>query len=395
MFSKIQDIISIINYTVFTIVLIASAFVGSNNTEVLFLYFFFLLSYTIRRYFFSEKESKNKIKSLLLLTEIILVFGINHYSKSYVTLALYIFLIDDVILSFRKVEKYLYILIIYFTNIVSAFLILKTRYDLFIIFVLITIPAYIVFCIIFFLISYLLKQNEIIEKSLKEVTVKKLEKDSIYADLDKAYKKVETMAASNERNRIAREIHDTVGHTLTTVLVELEASKRLIDRDLELSKKKLTLAQEQVRKGLNNIRNSVRLLEQGQEIVDFYSALDALIAEFETHSEVVLRSYIKRDKELDDDMKRVIYRCLQEGLTNGIRHGKSTAFLFKLYSDEEHLFFSLEDNGVGAAVITPGFGIRAMKDRVEELKGSLETECKEGEGFSLYIKLPLEGGQVS
>jgi len=395
MFSKIQDIISIINYIVFTIVLIASALIGSNNTEVLFFYFFFLSSYTIRRYFFSEKESKNKIKTLFLVIETILVFLINHYSKSYVTLALYIFLIDDVILSFRKVEKYIYISIIYFTNIVSAFLLLKTSYNILIIFVLISIPVYIIFCIIFLLINYLLHQNEIIERSLKEVTVKKLEKDSIYTDLDKAYKKVETMTASNERNRIAREIHDTVGHTLTTVLVELEASKRLADRDIELSKKKLILAQEQVRKGLNDIRNSVRLLEQGKEIVDFYSALDALIAEFETHSDVVVRSYIKRHKALNDDMKRAIYRCLQEGLTNGIRHGKSTAFLFKLYRDDAHLFFSLEDNGVGAPIITPGFGIRAMKDRVEELNGSLETESKEGEGFSLYIKLPLEGGQIS
>jgi signal transduction histidine kinase len=353
------------------------------------------MSYTIRRYFFSDKESRSGIKSLLLFMDIAFVFIINYYSRSYVSLVLYIFLIDDVILTFRKIEKYIYIPIIYFSNIASALLILNTKYDIFFIFVLGTIPVYIIFCIIFFLINYLLKQNEIIEKSLKEVTIKKLEKDAIYSDLDSAYKKVEIMTASNERNKIAREIHDIVGHTLTTVLVELEAAKRLIDKDKTLSMEKLSLAQEQVRKGLNDIRSSVRLLEKGQEIIDFYSALEALISDVQIHSEVVVRSYIEREIELNDKMKRVIYRCLQEGLTNGIRHGKSTAFLFKLYCKDNYLYFSLEDNGVGAAAITPGFGIRAMKERVKELKGTLNTESVDGEGLSLYIKLPLEGGQVT
>ncbi|EFG86294.1 histidine kinase [Clostridium carboxidivorans P7] len=255
-------------------------------------------------------------------------------------------------------------------------------------YILIALPIFIVVYIIFFLINYLLKQTSIIEDNLRDITIKKLEKDLLYANLKLAYERVEAMTALKERNRIARDIHDTVGHTLTTVLIQLEASKRLINKDTDTALEKLGLAQSQVRKGLNNIRNSVRVLESGNDILDFYSEIHSIIKETEKHSEVVIKSQIDENISFEKSQEKVILSAFLEGLTNGMKHGKSSAFLLKIYEKNENIFFSLEDNGIGSDIITPGFGLRAMRDRILELNGNIHVSSKANEGFGLYISFP-------
>ncbi|WP_326512902.1 sensor histidine kinase [Clostridium intestinale] len=392
---RVKDIITIVDYIVFTIILIILAFLSGSNFLLLITYLLFLTCFTIRTYFCYEKE-REIAKNILLILEVMIIWFINYSSKSFVAMILYLFLVDSIIVNFNKKQGYMYSVLVYLMNFLSAIIMLKDKINLIPVFILVTMPIYIIFIIIFKLINYLLFQNKIIEESLKEITVKKIEKDEVYGHLSEAYEKVELMTANSERNKIAREIHDTVGHTLTTVLVEMEASRRLMDKDIIKAKEKLSLAQEQVRKGLNDIRSSVRILEQGKEIMDFWGSLKTFIAECEMHSDIIVKSHIDSDMNVYDSGKKVIYRALQEGLTNGIRHGKSTAFIFKLFERDNSINFSLEDNGIGAVALTKGFGLRSMEERVKELGGQLNIYSEEGEGFSIYIKLPLvEGGKIN
>lgn len=392
---RVKDIITIVDYIVFTIILIILAFLSGSNFLLLITYLLFLTCFTIRTYFCYEKE-KEIAKNILLILEVMIIWFINYISKSFVAMVLYLFLVDSIIINFNKKQGYMYSVLVYLMNFLSAIIMLKEKINVIPVFILVTVPIYIIFIIIFKLINYLLFQNKIIEESLKEITVKKIEKDEVYSHLSEAYEKVELMTANSERNKIAREIHDTVGHTLTTVLVEMEASKRLMDKDIIKAKEKLSLAQEQVRKGLNDIRSSVRILEQGKEIMDFWGSLKTFIAECEMHSDIIVKSHMDSDVNVYDSGKKVIYRALQEGLTNGIRHGKSTAFIFKLFERDNSINFSLEDNGIGAVALTKGFGLRSMEERVKELGGQLDIYSEEGEGFSIYIKLPLvEGGKIN
>jgi signal transduction histidine kinase len=259
--------------------------------------------------------------------------------------------------------------------------------------VLLLLPVYLTIFIMFYLINYLLRQNEIIEASLTNITIQNIEKDNLYENLKEAYSKIEGITRLRERNKIAAEIHDTVGHTLTTVLVEIEAAKRLMTKDAEASKEKLELAQGQVRKGLNDIRGSVRVLEKGEELLSFNESLEALIEDTEKHSEVVIQRSIDNRIRVPKDLEEVMFSALMEGLSNGIRHGKSTAFLFKLSMDEElkKIIFLLQDNGRGASIISPGFGLRAMRARVREFDGELEIKSDQGDGFSLEIVFSVIG----
>ena len=200
---------------------------------------------------------------------------------------------------------------------------------------------------------------------------------------------MEEITVLRERNRIAREIHDTVGHTLTTVLLELEAGERLIPIEPAAATTKLKLAKGQIRKGLNDIRNSVEMLKSGKEMMDFISAVKLLIHETMLHGDIYIKYLIGELPPLTPQQEKTMYHALQEGLTNGIRHGKSTAFLFNLAQSGDWIEFSLQDNGVGSQQIVPGFGLTTMKERVKDLGGIFNIHSIPGEGCLIRVSLPL------
>lgn len=400
---RIKSAVIVTNYSIILLSMIFNSIYNSPDwLPIMFLYFVFLVSYSFRTFFlyrFTYEYSLEKRRSLIILLtyaiDILLILLINSLNFSLMTIVLFLLLLEDLVLNQQKTLTGIIGLVVLFTTYSTtvAIHIMNGDTGKAIAQILISLPVFLVVYIIFFLIHYLLRQTEIIESALKDITVKKLEKDVLYNDLRAAYERVEGMAALKERNKIAREIHDTVGHTLTTVLVEIEAGKRLIQKDGELALTKLNLAQSQVRKGLNEIRSSVRMLEKGEDILNFQADLASIIAETEKHSEVAIQAQIDEDIKLTRPQEKVILSALLEGLANGIRHGKSTAFLVKLLRNDQRVIFSLEDNGMGAHLVTPGFGLRAMKERISELEGTLEISSRIGEGFALTISLPYSANR--
>ncbi|MFL0249292.1 sensor histidine kinase [Clostridium neuense] len=382
-----------INYSILILVMIINCLYNSNKwIYIISLYLILITFYTVSTFFIYNARYKNfnLIRSFAYCVQIITIFLINRFDDTSLSTVLYLFILADTILNESIIYGVFSTFIFYAVSSTSIFYKLYYNIGRAVIVMILYLPVYAVVYVIFFLIKRLLKQNKIIEENLKDITIKKLEKDTMYNELKSAYDRVEEMTALKERNRIAREIHDTVGHTLTTVLVEMEACKRLIDKKPELAREKLNLAEGQVRKGLNSIRASVRVLESGEDIMDFYSDIKSIINETEKHSEVIIKAQIDDNINLTKAQEKVILSALLEGLTNGIKHGKSTAFLFKLYIGGYEIRFSLEDNGRGTDIFVPGFGIRAMMERVKELKGKLNISSKSNEGFGIYINFPMK-----
>ncbi|WP_081312546.1 MULTISPECIES: sensor histidine kinase [Clostridium] len=383
-----------INYGMFVIIMIMDCLYNYNKwIPIITLYLIFMTLYTINAFALHNvpiKVRRNRLAFFLLYSiEVSLIFIINRIDTTIISNSLYFFIIADIVID----ETYIWSIICSFILCtISSIAILNKPYDKGTIVILImgSFLILVIVYLIFFLINRLLNQNLLIQESLKDATIKKMEKDSMYDDLRVAYEKVETMTALKERNRIAREIHDTVGHTLTTVLVEIEACKRLMAKDnIEKSLEKLDLAQGQVRKGLNSIRESVRILEKGNEIMDFYSELKSIAAETEKHSGVIIKFQVDESIKFSEDQKKVIISTFVEGLTNGIKHGNSTAFLLKIYRENERAYFSLENNGKASDVIVPGFGLRAMKGRAEEIGADFSVLSKSGEGFGIYLSFEV------
>lgn len=246
-------------------------------------------------------------------------------------------------------------------------------------------PAYLMVMIILLLLKYITDVNKNLSEAQKELNIKNIQLNEAYNNMKEAYRKNEDYLIMKEKNKLAREIHDTVGHTLTTALVEMEASQVLNTDNRSLASQKLELAIKQVRKGLNEVRNSVSALNNDIE-KDYYKCLTELIEDTKKHTGIAVRCDIDDISSESNELKKCIYRSLQEGMTNSIRHGEATALLFKLKYEGDYLNFSLEDNGKGCSYYRKGFGINAMEERVREFSGKLEIMTEPGEGFNIYIK---------
>lgn len=197
------------------------------------------------------------------------------------------------------------------------------------------------------------------------------------------------MSVLEERSRIAGDIHDIVGHTLTTTVIQIEAGKRLIEKDRTRALEKFELSQELVRNGLQEIRRATQIDQEDDKQFIFPDALYRLITETETHAGVKIDATIASLPSLTLSQKKFIYHALQEGITNGIRHGKSNHFIFSLERRSMLLHFTLWDNGTGTDAIQYGFGLTTMQNRAKKLNGHITITSQRGKGYRLSIQLPV------
>ncbi|ACB84338.1 sensor histidine kinase [Natranaerobius thermophilus] len=385
---NISDILTLIGFLF--------AFLGTitqspeHQIEILILSFLLASSFLARSYTVSDKiQVIHRYEVPLIIFEIMIVTIIMYFDQSGASQIYYFILIADAVLYFSIKFALSLTLLIFLAFMINAWIALwpeMTLNDILVIGLLNGI-GYIFVFLITYLVKHQVNQRNFINETLKELEYKNKK-------LEESQKQLENMAVIKERNRIAHDIHDTVGHTLTTVLVGTEAAKRLIDKDPELAKEKLSLAQDQVRKGLNNIKNSIKDIKDHNEIIDFNSAVNNLIHETEQQTDIEIDCHISvSEDQISQTKQKVILRALQEGLTNGIKHGNSTYFKFNLIEDQEYIYFDLEDNGTGSEDKDMGFGLNFMKDRVEELGGSLTANSKQDGGFILSIEIPVEEGE--
>lgn len=197
-----------------------------------------------------------------------------------------------------------------------------------------------------------------------------------------------------ERNRIAYEMHDVVGHTLTAAIVQLEATKKLAAREGGVPVDKLDLLNGLVRKALDDIRKAVRLLKSEEPALSLEASMRELIQYTEDTMEIQVDTMIEVPSGLGKLMEQVLYHALQEGLTNGIRHGRCSRFRFTLRTAGETLQFRLVSDGEPYGSAEPGFGLTSMMERVELLGGKVSIRSSAAEdgtpyGCELAIEIPL------
>lgn len=205
---------------------------------------------------------------------------------------------------------------------------------------------------------------------------------------------VEELAIVKERNRMARDVHDTLGHTMTLVLTALEVSQISLrtrtDKDLELTKKYLADAIQITRKGITELRNSIRGLAQDKITAhNLRSALEKLVADFKISGVAVDLSLTGSEFVVEPIQAEVIYRICQESLTNSFRHGKAREVSIILRFGNGRVKLYIYDNGSGCKEITPGYGLTGMKQRVEDLRGRITFGSDGERGFAIHAEIPL------
>ncbi len=240
----------------------------------------------------------------------------------------------------------------------------------------------------FFVLNFAIqiyRKNQEITKALDEL-------NESNAKLQAAYRELQEVTALEERQRIAKDIHDTAGHSITTVIMQTEAARLALDSDPEEAKRRITAANLQARHALEELRESVHLLSGMREGQTLKQMLESVIHDSSDGTDVTIR-YDIDDVPLCDAKRRFVLNTLKEGIANGLRHGNATAFWFEFKREGTMLRFLLSDNGTGCdiSVLKEGLGLRGMHTRAESFGGDVWCETEPGEGFEIHMRLPCDG----
>ncbi|MFF9495278.1 HAMP domain-containing sensor histidine kinase [Streptomyces flaveolus] len=198
-------------------------------------------------------------------------------------------------------------------------------------------------------------------------------------------------AQERERHRIARELHDEVGQTLTAVLLQL---KRVADRVPGELREEVSLAQEATRAGLDEIRRIARRLRPGVlEELGLASALRALAAEFTHHGLTVAHHVPGTLPPLTPEAELVIYRVAQESLTNTARHAAADRADLTLRPVPGGIELLVRDNGAGLGEAPEGAGIRGMRERALLIGAEIHLAPAPGRGTAVRLRIPVPAGE--
>lgn len=201
---------------------------------------------------------------------------------------------------------------------------------------------------------------------------------------------IEDLAITKERNRLAREIHDSVGHYLTVVNVQLGAAQAILGRDLTRASNHLMKAQTLTQEGLTEIRRSVAALRSSPiESRPLPEALTQLVEQWNSGGRHARLSVTGTVRSLSPQAELTLYRTAQEGLTNVDKHAHTNHVDLLLdYAKEDCVRLKIEDPGLGSNSTRTGFGLSGIRERVQLLNGEVEIRTDAGKGFSLEVELP-------
>lgn len=244
------------------------------------------------------------------------------------------------------------------------------------------------FVIANFLLSFYLN-NKKLQKALKEA-------DESKKELEKAYGKLSETAVFQERNRIARDIHDNAGHSVTAVIMQTEAAKLIIDTNPEEAKSKIISANVQARIALEQMRESVHLLAGRSSPISLKEEIEEILAQTMDGTGVKIR-YDVADLNLSPAKHRFITNSIKECLANGMRHGGANAFYVELAEEGEWVTLTVSDNGCGLpSDFKEGYGLKGIREKALQFGGGIVYESEPDDGCEIKIKIKsddTDGGE--
>ncbi|WP_109124848.1 sensor histidine kinase [Dyella sp. C11] len=202
------------------------------------------------------------------------------------------------------------------------------------------------------------------------------------AELQLSHDEVRRLAALAERERIGRDLHDLLGHTLSLITLKLELSRKLFDRDSEAAKREMAEAERVARHALSEVRiavSGIRATDLAAELASARLMLESSAVSFECN---------ELPPSLPVDVERGLALVLREAVTNIARHARASRARVTTHVMSHNLMLSIEDDGRGG-IGAHGNGLNGMQERVRALGGKVEVISPSGGGTSLRITVPL------
>lgn len=202
--------------------------------------------------------------------------------------------------------------------------------------------------------------------------------------------RVEELAVVNERNRVAREIHDGLGHYLTTINMQIQAANAVLRNDPQKAGSLLEKAQALTQDALTDVRSSVTALRFSSDSdLSMTEIIQKLFVNCESAGIQASLKVQGEKRVIEPVVRQTLFRVAQESINNTCKHSKAKHLKVTLdFTHPTSLSMRIEDDGVGSAQLQGGFGLIGIRERVTLHQGEIRTESREGEGFLVEVRLP-------
>ncbi|MCY4082511.1 MAG: sensor histidine kinase [Caldilineaceae bacterium] len=201
-------------------------------------------------------------------------------------------------------------------------------------------------------------------------------------------------AAAEERKRIARELHDSLGYALTISMVQLENAAELISEEPLQAREIIETVRGQLSSGVDDLRLTLTTLRNNEICVDnLLSTLQRLISEFAAATGIIVQTrFLKALPHVSDAHATAVFRAVQEALINSFKHGEAKNVSISLDVGDSSLTLHVKDDGQRvAASARGGFGLLGVKERADALGGTLLVIRRPEGGVAVTLDLPLKG----
>lgn len=198
----------------------------------------------------------------------------------------------------------------------------------------------------------------------------------------------EELATMRERTRVARDIHDGLGHHLTVVGMQVQAARAVLSSDPARADGLLIQAEDQARQALTSVRESVAALRDARPVMRLSDRLRSLASQSSSAGLSTSVEVEGPERRLDSDVQEALYRAAQEGLTNIHKHANAHAAVVRLVYAHTSVSLEVRDDGCGLEGNGGGFGLVGIRERVDRLGGSLTVESTPGTGVAVRVEVP-------
>ena len=256
---------------------------------------------------------------------------------------------------------------------------------------------YFVLMSIFFILLNYISKLYITKKEAQKLydKLRVSEEKLIYAnsELEGYLHSIEEVTLLKERNRISREIHDSVGHALSTAMIQLSAMEAIADKESSSIKPMANNLRNFINESFQDVKKAVRELKPDE--YDNYHGLlriQEVCKNFEKMSGIEVKTIISKGEwSLSTKQINHLYRITQEVLSNSLRHGKATLIKVIMNFTDDEFVISFNDNGIGTDEIKEtGVGIKSIRERAEEINGIVDMKSSKGKGFFIKVIVPKE-----
>jgi signal transduction histidine kinase len=344
---------------------------------VIILLFIIVINNQVRFFNFQDREVPLFIS---LFLEFILLIILSSYIKNFNTLFL-IPLIVDISFFIDKIYKYTLFIA---SLILGAYLSYKIS-------LFYALEAFFIYSIVIALCQYINSEYTSKIKYLKINENLKISKDLLKRnnkDLEVYASSVEQLAILKERNRISREIHDSVGHSLSTTIIQLGAIEKLLEDKPEVAELVSGL-REFVKENFQEVRCAVTDLKPDEyENYQNLFKIKELVENFKKLTDCDVKLTISKNTwSLSQKQSITLYRVIQESLSNSLRHGKASEVKIYIMFNKSDVITTISDNGIGCIKIDKGNGINSINERIYELNGKVEFLNSQS-GFTVKATVP-------